>query len=80
MLAKELGKEGWIDCSYCDDDEEISQDEIDEHVFQTWGWAMKFNVKKLKENEYLKKRVAETDFSEVFKKRQARMQNDNWYR
>ena len=67
MLSKELAKEGWLNCEYCDDDEEISQDEIDELVFHTWGMAMKLNVKKLKENKYLKKRVAETDFREVFK-------------
>ena len=80
MLVKELEKEGWLNCEYCDADEEISQDEIDELVFHTWGWAMKLKVKKLIENEYLKKRVDETDFKEVLKKRQERLKNVNWHR
>ena len=79
MLVKELEKDGWINCEYCDD-EEISQDEIDELVFHVWGWAMKLNVKKLKENKYLKKRVDETDFIKVFKKRQERLKDANWQR
>ena len=75
MRSKDLEKEGWIKVGFFN--RNISQDEIDELVFDTWGWANKLNVKKLKENKYLLKRVKDTNFKEVFDKKQKRIQNSS---
>jgi len=74
IIMKELVDEGWI--SLFDEsqlNQEISQAEVDELVFVTWGNANKYNNSKLKNNEKLLNRVNETDFEKVFDKRQERL-------
>ncbi len=73
MKLRDLFNEGWI-TAYDETqlDKILSQEEIDELVFHTWGWAIKLNVKKLKNNKELVKRVNSTDFSKVFDKMQER--------
>ena len=73
MRLRDLFNEGWITAyDEIELDKILSQEEIDELVFHTWGWAMKLNVQKLKNNRELVKRVNATDFSKVFDKMQKR--------
>lgn len=65
MTLKDLAKEGWI-ISTSVKDSELTQDQIDELVYRTWGWASKLRVKNIQENPYLIERVNSINFDEVF--------------
>lgn len=70
ITLRDLVNEGWINFAYETElDIVLKQEEIDELVFNTWGWALKLNVKKLKKNKELIKRVNSTDFYKVFIKK-----------
>lgn len=66
IKVSDLKKEKSLDTSNIKD-KYIDKIIVDELVFQTWGWANKLNIKKLKYNKKLKERVDNNDLKLVIK-------------